>query len=259
VRHGVLLFVAAGCADYTKVETAADRAKLEEETHLTFLPHGKAEPGDAVVRIITHHGFCSGALVSPAVVVTAEHCVTEVGDDGLRTMGAGYVRVELGKDALPWGRVGANHVLVCEGWRGDASRDVAAIVLEKRVPEGTPHLRLNLGEGAVGDLGASFLSRGFGTAMTVRSMPLTGSPIWSTQRIERTGALAWYDIEDFALAMPSQHGDSGGPILAEGSDEVVGIASERRETTNATLTIAARIAPCADVLAKAAALELSVN
>jgi V8-like Glu-specific endopeptidase len=244
--------VAAACSDYVKPETAASRAKLEEETHLAFFIPNQAEPDDAVVRVVTKRAFCSGALVSDAIVVTAEHCVTDLDEEGWSAMSAGYVRVELGKDALPWGRVGARQVLTCDGWQGDASRDVAAIVLERRVPHSVARLRMKLDDSSTGN---DFIAQGFGTAMKMHSMPLTGSPIWSTERVARSGTLVWNGADDFTLEMPSSHGDSGGPVIAKDTHEVVGVTAAGREHEGAPTTIAARLAPCASMLAQAAFYE----
>ena len=258
MRSVVFFFItAAACSDYVKPDTAASRAKLEEETHLTFFTPSQAQPGDAVVRVVTRRAFCSGALVSDAIVLTAEHCVTDLAEGGWAAMGAGYVRVELGKDALPWGRVGARHVFTCDGWQGDASRDVAAIVLEKRVPPEVARLRVNLDDAP--DVGTDFVAQGFGTGMAFRSMPLTGSPIWSTHRVARSGTLVWNGADDFALEMPSAHGDSGGPVIAKDTNEVVGVTSAGREHEGAPTVIAARIAPCASMLAQAATYERTIS
>ena len=257
MRSVVFFLLVAACSDYVKPETAADRARLEEETHLTFFTPHAAQPNDAVVRVVTRRAFCSGALVSDAIVVTAEHCVTELGadGDGWSPVSAGYVRVELGKDALPWGRVGVRRVLTCDGWQGDASRDVAAIVLDKRVPSEVARLRVRLDDTAAG---SDYVAQGFGTAMMLRAMPLTGTPIWSTHRVARSGTLVWDGPDDFALEMSSSHGDSGGPVIAKDTNEVVGVTSASREHEGAPMTVAARIAPCASMLAQAATYEQTI-
>lgn len=244
----------AGCADASRPFTAADRATLDRETQLDDLPSGRATREDAIVRVVAHGVMCSGAVVGDALVVTAGHCVSSAESDGVFVQPPGYVHVELGKDALPWGRVSARDVMVCDGWQGGHDFDVGFVVLDRRLPADVPRLHARVDSGDVGAPSAPFVSRGFGTVLRRAQIPALGST-WSTQNIERKGKLTWSDADAFAIEMPSYGGDSGGPVLAEGSNDVVGITSEGQEQPDGPgLTIASRISACRATLQRARAI-----
>jgi trypsin len=237
----VLLLVAiVGCA-VTHPLTPAQQAQLDHETHLDDLPSGQATREDAVVRVIAHGGFCSGAVIGDALVVTAGHC--------LEDLTAGYVYVELGQDALPWGRVGARDVMVCQGWHGGYEHDVGFVVLNKRLPSDVPRLGVREGRREeVAAVGAKFVARGFGTAMLTTNIPDFGDT-WSTHAVARSGGLEWSTTEAFAVELRSSSGDSGGPVIAEGTRDVVGVTSQRSEGADAPgFTVAARISACRGTL-----------
>ncbi len=263
MRHvGPLLgvLVAAGCADYTRPETPTSRAAFEAETHLDDLRLAPqhAEVGDAVVRVMAHGSLCSGTLVSDAIVLTAEHCLTNPYTNDGEVVSPGSIMVELGKDALPWGRVGAKNVLVCPGWDGGATHDIGAIVLDRRMPASVPRMRIDVTADNVGARGAAMVATGFGTGLELWRIPLSnGMNAVTMRRSQRTGTLDWSSEDDFGMEMPSEHGDSGGPVVVAGSDAVVGVASLRREdpSNGRDLTVASRVAPCISVIEQATALE----
>ncbi len=238
-----------GCghaAPSPRLTLAAQLDDDDPDTHLTDLPRGQAAPGnaDAVVRVIAHGVPCSGALVGPKLVLTAQHCVAgRDGDEVDVTLPPGYVWIELGGAGLPWGRVRARKLVTCEGWMGSAAFDVAALVLEAPVPDVTP---LRLGTIAEGDLVSA---RGFGTGMVVRSMPLTPWHTFDSTRSSRQGKTVAVVDEVIAVEMPTHGGDSGGPILnADG--ELVAITSHGREGDK-PLTLGARVDACATMIGDA--------
>jgi hypothetical protein len=242
VRHLVLLALTVlGCADVVQPTTAADRAALDRETHLDDLPSGQASSEDAVVRVISNGTLCSGAVVGAELVLTAGHCVV-----GQR---AGYVYIELGQAALPWGRVGARDVMVCDGYEGGFERDIGFVVLDRQLPHDVPRLHVYADEGDLGAAGMSFVSRGFGAALVSSQVPDYGAT-WSTHGVARKGTFKWSTGDAFALDMRSFGGDSGSPVLAEGSHELVGVTSHRTEGSDG-LTYVSRISACRQTLARA--------
>lgn len=237
----VAVFV-GGCASRTpssKLAFAAPLDDVDPDTHLTQLPRGQAAPGhaDAAVRVFAHGLPCSGALVGPNLVLTAQHCVA-AREDG--DVPPGFIWVELGGGGLPWGRVRARRVALCEGWTGGAAFDVAAIVLETPVPDVVPFA---LGTATEGDV---VHADGFGTGMVIRPMPLTAWHTFQSTRSERVGSTSAVTDEVVAVAMGSHGGDSGSPLLND-RGELVGITSHGREGETA-LTLAARVDACPTML-----------
>jgi hypothetical protein len=104
MRRGLVLMVAlGGCAHYPHLALST-QLRLEADTRLFDLGDRRAEPDDWVVRVVGRGAVCSGALVAPDVVVTAQHCTTYDADGSPYALND--LRVELGGDYLPWGRVG---------------------------------------------------------------------------------------------------------------------------------------------------------
>jgi len=242
-----------GCADPPVSRAAAET--LERETHLDDLPSHVASRDDAVVRVIAHGNMCSGTVVGEALVLTAGHCVYE--------QAPGYVYVELGKGALPWGRVGARNVEVCSGWRGGYDHDIGFVVLDRRLPDDVPRLRVREERGDdVGEIGTTFVARGFGTGMEQFVVPDLGN-VRSSHEVERMGSLQWSTADTFGLSMRSAAPDSGGPVQPEGSDEVFGITTQAAESsdlgTQQTITVVSRISACRATLWRARAVASTIH
>jgi hypothetical protein len=249
-----LACLSAGCAHAPRLSLST-KLRLEADTHLYDVGDGsQIAPDDWVVRVVHRGGApCSGALVAPGVVVTAQHCTVH-GDDDAYKYDPGDLYVELGGDYLPWGRVGVVAHLACPCWDGGARGDVAALVLETQLDD-VPIRRARL---AGAPLEAEpVIASGFGTRDGHRSMPGTGWLVSAVHRTERVGVTWSVAYGSFQLhGLLSKPGDSGGPVLAEDTGEVIGVVSRGTEGEAKTpYTIAARLDTCAGIVERARAIS----
>ncbi len=246
----------AGCAQPAPRINFALEARLLRETTLESLPEGESSAGDAVVRVQREGmGGCTGFLVSPTRVVTAQHCVVGIGARRELTfdvMRAGQLHVELGRDYLPWGRVAVRSVKACEGWMGGVEADVAMLTLASPVPPEVVPFDVSL---ATPDPGGMFDTAGYGSRST-RAVPFTRWPVQQTFRRERWGRLLSADERELVFRFWSQPGDSGSPVIDRATRQVVGVLShasdehEMRDAKTTPSTSAASLARCSDLFAR---------
>lgn len=226
---GGLACLLAGCASVRStvhfVPAASERGSAKELS----VPPSRLDPDryfvpeDAVVRLVGPQMTCTGTLVDEDLVLTAVHCLVKRGPHAEFTrelVAAGDLRIELGGDYLPWGYVGVASIVsltspedgkVC-GERGGAD-DLAILVLPRKVvgvgvmtPREAPPVVHELLEPI-----------GFGRCT------LSGDGI---RRQEREGGrVDWLTAESFQMSASICPGDSGGPVHAHGSPEVVGVVS----------------------------------
>jgi len=195
-------------------------------------PLALASPEDAVVRVVGPEVSCSGTLVDDDLVLTAHHCVVKRGKRGEFTresLEPGALQIELGGDYLAWGSVRARAIVVPPCGSSGGAGDVAVLVLERKlVGMSTMTVRLD----APPRMGEPVDPIGFGRCALSQN---------GIHRADRAGGeIVATTQETFVLQASICPGDSGGPVIARGSREVVGVVSQSamdgdEQTRNATI------------------------
>lgn len=232
VFAAALLASAAGCATTstksTKILSAMPAAKGEAiDRPFVFDPpigltSRAAANDDAIVRLVSDV-TCSGTLIAEDLVLTAHHCVSERDENNRPTgkdIDPSALVVELGGDYLSWGEVKVRAIVSPDCGYRKGHGDIAILVLNRKligVSTLTPRLDAPA-KGPSSTRGGEYvIPVGFGRCAlsrdAIRRERRTGGPIESV------------GLADFMLQASICPGDSGGPAMVMGSDEVVGVIS----------------------------------
>lgn len=199
-------------------------------------PFALATPEDAVVRVVGPERICTGTLIDDDLVLTAHHCVVKRGATGDFTTVAvdpAALQIELGGDYLAWGTVGARHVVMPPCGAAGGGGDVAIVVLERKlvgIATMTPRLD------RAPRIGEPVDPIGFGRCAL--------SDDGVHRELRPGGLVSGTTQETFVMQASICPGDSGGPVIARGSHEVVGVVSQSAMDGDArtrSVTVLARI------------------
>jgi len=197
------------------VRPSADELTAEER--LLTQPFAIALPEDAIVRVVGPSMTCTGTVIEDDLILTAHHCLVERGTHGefsKKLLEPTAIKIELGGDYFAWGEVSTRAIVAPPCGEGGGAGDVAVIVLSRKLvglSTMTPRLE------APPKMGEEVNPVGFGRCAL--------SPD-GIKRKERTGgAIRGLTGETMHLDASVCPGDSGGPVFAKGSREIVGVVS----------------------------------
>lgn len=160
------------------------------------------DPLDAVVRIASDDGECSGVAIDDRLVVSSRACLQSIARFVPKNPGG--LRARMGGGVVPWDAVPVVAILAspCHG--------VAALVTEKELP--VPSLRMRLGAGVA--VGEPVRLAGFGRCSQAS---FGARSVGFVARVREIG------MSTFAIEGDSCVGDAGGPLVSEWTGEVVGV------------------------------------
>lgn len=206
----LLAGVLSGCVEAPRLPSRPTRVETLLEAHLRDDGMVHAPPGvaadDRTVQLYTPGAACTGALIAADLVLTARHCVVAV-EGGL--MKAVDVRVAFGPVDAPWGSVAARALA-----EGDCGSDVALVSLAQPVVGLTP-----------------FSVRRFAAPREDERVEATGygrcgkGEGLAPRRSIFHGVRSRIDPHGLVVRIACCPGDSGSPIVAVGTDEIVGVVS----------------------------------
>lgn len=180
-------------------------------------PLSLAVADDAIVRVVGPTMTCTGTVVDDDLVLTAHHCLVTRGARGELTqelVDASTVRVELGGDYFAWGEVPVRHIVAPPCGESGGAGDVAVLVLTRKLvglSTMTPRLE------APPRIGEDAYAVGFGRCAL--------SPDAIKRRTRGGGRVRALTGETLHMDAAICPGDSGGPVFARESRDIIGVVS----------------------------------
>lgn len=216
---GAIALTACGPGTHRRVRIPYQLSSKEQlaEQRLLAQPFALAVPEDAIVRVVGPSMTCTGTVIDDDLILTAHHCVVARGPHGefeKRSVDASTLRIELGGDYFAWGEVGVRHIVAPPCGEAGGAGDVAVLVLTRKligISAMTPRLE------AAPKVGEDVYPVGFGRCA------LSADGIH--RRSRDGGAIRALTLETMHVDASVCPGDSGGPVFAHGTREIVGVVS----------------------------------
>ena len=206
-----------GMASKHRVAYQPSADELAAEQRLLTQPFALAMPEDAIVRVVGPAMTCTGTVIEDDLILTAHHCLVERGSKGeysTKLLEPSQMKIELGGDYFAWGEVSVRAVVAPPCGQAGGAGDVAVLVLSRKlVGLSTMTPRLD----AAPKIGEEVNPVGFGRCAL--------SPDGIRRKERPGGNIRALTSETMFLDASVCPGDSGGPVFAKGTREIVGVVS----------------------------------
>ena len=191
--------------------------ELAAEQRLLSQPFALAMAEDAIVRVVGPSMTCTGTVIEDDLILTAHHCLVERGPRGefsKKLLEPAQIKIELGGDYFAWGEVSTRAIVAPPCGEGGGAGDLAVIVLSRKlVGLSTMTPRLD----SPPKMGEQVNPVGFGRCAL--------SPDGIRRKERSGGSIHALTSETMHLEAAVCPGDSGGPVFAKGTREIVGVVS----------------------------------
>ena len=191
-------------------ENNANPSEIFEPEH----PAVQTREERALVHIHTPQTVCSGAVIGPKLILTAQRCLR--GAKGPVPEGEREkYRVEVASSTLTWTERSITYLVVpdCE-WE---KLDMAILVLDRPMDWVEP-LKFAVPPGP----GAGASGYGFGKCPDEKTPP-----------VKRTGEIVTNDGDEIIVNIPYCRGGNGGPLIGKASNQIIGVVSHREDPNRA--------------------------